>query len=162
MQRGDVSAVTPWFADPETARWLGGERWPAQVLELAVPAAGRFAYIAMDGDRAVGLVDVECYRDSRASMAIVVAPDARRRGIGLAIVRLLDEHVDLVRVTEFFAGVESGNDASRCLVRAAGYVQVTSEPDEEAFTYYARRRDGSAPTSPWFRHPVVHAGNSSQ
>src|SRR5438309_1750861 len=104
MQPTDVAAVTPWFADPETAHWLGGEQWPAQVLALADSAVGRFAYIATDGDRAVGLVDVECYRDSRASMAIVVSPDVRRRGIGLAMLRLLDGRVELDQVAEFFGG----------------------------------------------------------
>jgi hypothetical protein len=65
--------------------------------------------------------------------------------------RALPERPELASVVEFFGGVEAGNVASAALVTGAGFEQVTDEPDDEGFTYYALRLDGERPRRPWRR-----------
>ena len=149
LTAADLAAVSGWFADPATARWLGGAAWARRLLELAAASPGRFALAAVRGDALVGLADVERFGDGRAAVAIVVAPDARRSGVATAMVRALGAHLALAGIAEVVAGVEAGNAASEALVRAAGFERVTEAPDADGFVYFARRTDGARPACPW-------------
>jgi RimJ/RimL family protein N-acetyltransferase len=159
LRRADCDRMGAWFADADTNRWLGGAEWPLEVLALCDPASGRFAYAAVSGDELVGLVDVECYADRRASMAIVVAPGLRRQGVGRKILDQVLEQPDLAHILEFFGGVEVGNIASQRLITAAGFLAMQDGPDEEGFTYYARRRDETLLKEP--QHVEVERANKS-
>ncbi len=134
LRTRDLREVERWFDDAETQRWLGGRDWPAQSLRLA--GETRHVLLASAGGDAVAMIDVETYPDARASFAIVVAPAARRSGIGRATLNAVIDHHALSAVTEWFAGIERGNDASRRLVEALGFRRVTEE-DADGFTYYA-------------------------
>jgi ribosomal protein S18 acetylase RimI-like enzyme len=99
----DLSVVEPWFDEAETQRWLGGREWPRQLLHLVSQSGGRYAYAAvLDEVVVVGLVDVERYDDSRAAVAVAVAPEHRRRGIGAAMLRALAAQPELASVIELF------------------------------------------------------------
>jgi hypothetical protein len=32
LTRADLAAITPWFEDPDTRRYLGGPDWPVRML----------------------------------------------------------------------------------------------------------------------------------
>jgi hypothetical protein len=100
--------------------------------------------LASDKTRPVALLDVEIYEGRRASFAIVVAPGVRRAGVGRRVVEAAIAHPLFREVAEWFVGIERGNEASRGLVLALGFRQVTEE-DADGFTYYAR---GQSPV-PW-------------
>jgi L-amino acid N-acyltransferase YncA len=142
LRTSDLGEVERWFDDVETQRWLGGRDWPAQSLRLV--GEGRYVLLATLDGIAIGLIDVETYGSRRASFAIVVAPTARRTGVGKRLLGAAFDHRLFAHIAEWFVGVERGNDASRRLVQSIGFRQVTDE-DGDGFTYYARGES----SSPW-------------
>jgi RimJ/RimL family protein N-acetyltransferase len=139
----DLAGVEPWFDDAEAQRWLGGRHWPAQSFRLV--GEDRHMLLAVRVNEPVGLIDIETYRGSRASFAIVVAPALRGRGLGREVLAAAIGHPLFAGIGEWFAGIERGNDASRRLVLTLGFRQVADE-DADGFTYFAR---GADPAQPW-------------
>jgi GNAT superfamily N-acetyltransferase len=95
-----VAFIEPWFDDPDTIRYLGGNHWLHRELDLMRDAPGvefpgntvvtRFVWVAFDGaDRPVGLLDVEPYADGTAGAVFVVAPHLRGEGVGQRILLAL-------------------------------------------------------------------------
>jgi ribosomal protein S18 acetylase RimI-like enzyme len=126
----DLDVVRPWFSERETQRWLGDSRWPKQLLRLAADDPGRHALVAVEDGVVVAIVDAERYGDGRVSVALVVAPDRRRRGIATRLMHALAQRAELDGIKEVLVGVEEGNTASGCLVVAAGF-RRSHGPDEE-------------------------------
>jgi RimJ/RimL family protein N-acetyltransferase len=146
-----LAAVLPWFDDPETLRWLGGRDWPESLLRLIADprrdhrgstVRERAGWIATLGVEDVALIDTEIYADGTAAVAIVVAPEHRRQGIGAATLVATGEL--LVRgygVQFLVGGVEESNAASARCVKAAGFIASTETPDAEGFIEYVLRLD---------------------
>ena len=64
--RSQLPIVEPWFADPDTQRWLGGLAWPRQMLDLAdaplgvfrgAVETGRYRWLGWEKGRPVGYID---------------------------------------------------------------------------------------------------------
>jgi len=52
FERRHLPLAEPWFTDPDTQRWLGGPRWPPQMLDLADRPLGEFrGAVETDGYR---------------------------------------------------------------------------------------------------------------
>lgn len=142
LRAEDLAELDIWFADPDTQLWLGGPGWAAQALRLADPANGRRAIVALlDGAR-IGLVDLECYPDGRASFALVIAPERRRLGLAAGVMQAVFASPALAGIHEVFGGIEQGNLASAALARRLGMMPV-APPDAEGFTCFAMRLDGA-------------------
>ena len=157
-----LGAVTPWFDDAETARWLGGRDWPENLLRLiAQPprehrgssVRERAGWIATLDGEPVALIDTEVYVDGTAAVALVVAPAHRRRGVGASALAAIGRLLARSRGVEaLIGGVERHNEASHSCVKRAGFVAVSEDADEEGFINYvlrldpagARRASGSA------------------
>jgi RimJ/RimL family protein N-acetyltransferase len=75
------------------------------------------------------------------SIAFVVDPDLRRRGVGRAMINALTHRSELRFVELFEAGVEPENTASRRCPEAAGFHPRAQWPDFEGMLYYRARRD---------------------
>jgi RimJ/RimL family protein N-acetyltransferase len=121
LGREDLAAVEPWFDDPATRRWLGGRAWPRRLVELAEQPA-RFALLWEEDGVPVALLDLEVDEAGTAAVALVVAPEARGRGIATAILASVFALAELAGVHRVIGEVERGNDESGALVRAAGFV----------------------------------------
>lgn len=144
-----LSAVAPWFDDPETFRWLGGRDWPASLLHLIADPPSehrgsavreRAGWTAALGGEDVALVDTEIYTDGTAAIAIVVAPQHRRRGIGAATLVAMGELLARTHgVERLIGGVKQDNAASARCVKAAGFVAAAETADEEGFIDYVLR-----------------------
>lgn len=170
---GDLPLVEPWFRDADTRRWLGGPRWPRQVLERSqrplteyrgARETGRYRWLAREGSRAIGYIDCGTYdhwttweggADGRGvvgtinvpsgALAYVVAPRWRRQGYGTAMILAVMARPELTDVTLFGAGVEPGNAASVGCLRNAGFQALDPEPDWEGIVYYVRFRWPAGP-----------------
>jgi hypothetical protein len=67
LTRADLAAITPWFVDPDTRRYLGGVDWPAAMLDHSERAVGEtfrgaaqtaaHHFLAEVDGRAVGYID---------------------------------------------------------------------------------------------------------
>ena len=166
--RRQLPLTEPWFADPDTQRWLGGPGWPALVLRLqsrpleeyrGALETGRHNWLAWDGGTAVGYAGCDTYDrwttwDGRpggrgvvsalpgpaANISYLVDPARRRRGYGTAVIAALLAAPELAHVALFAAGVEPANTGSvSCLVKN-GFQPLDPVPDWEGIVYYALRR----------------------
>lgn len=145
LMAADLPRLEPWFNDTETRHWLGDRRWPANKLGMGGPS--HHALLALVDDIPAALADVDISDDRRAAFAIVVAPEQRRRGVGNAVTSALLKLPEFSDVSEWFAGVETGNVASRQLLESCGFVRMTDE-GAEGFSYFSRRMIGW-PRLPW-------------
>jgi len=146
-----LGAVGPWFDDAETFRWLGGRDWPENLLRLIAdpPQAHRGStvreragWVATLDDEPVALIHTEVYVDGTAALSLVVAPAQRRRGVGAAALAAIGVLLARTRgVDALIGGVELHNEASHRCVKAAGFVAVADDPDEEGFINYVLRLD---------------------
>jgi RimJ/RimL family protein N-acetyltransferase len=169
--RADLAIVESWFRDPETRRWLGGPEWPATMLDRAelvvgeefrgAVQTGAYRCLAHCDGRAIGYVDCGTFdrctvyggqgpdgpiiNDTvdvpTGSVAFVVDPALRRRGLGRAMITALTHRPELRFVELFEAGVEPDNTASRHCLEAAGFHPRSQQPDFEGMLYYRARRD---------------------
>jgi RimJ/RimL family protein N-acetyltransferase len=170
--RADLASVESWFRDPETRRWLGGPEWPATMLDRAdrvvgeefrgAVQTGAYRYLARSQCRAIGYVDCGTFDRCTVyggdgpdgpiitdtvdvptgSVAFVVDPGLRRRGLGRAMITALMRRPELRFVELFEAGVEPENLASRRCLEAAGFRSAGRQPDVEGMLYYQAWRAG--------------------
>jgi RimJ/RimL family protein N-acetyltransferase len=145
-----LHAIEPWFDDPETCRWVGDRRWPSMILRLAAspPAEhrgqrvlDRRAWIVKEDGTPAGVVDVEIYEDRSASLAFVIAPARRGRGVGRRALRTVVEQLEGGGVRQVFGGAEADNVASIRCMESAGFTRRSDEPDRDGFLYFARHLD---------------------
>jgi len=130
----DVEAAAPWFDDLETRLRLGDRGWPVQALRLAAESEEHSAFAVEQDGELVAIADAEL-EDGRAEVALVVAPERRRRGIGRAVLDALRGELGV----PLFVGVERGNGAAERLVRSAGFEQVEPEPDADGYVLFLGR-----------------------
>jgi RimJ/RimL family protein N-acetyltransferase len=177
----DLTAIAGWFEDPHTRRFLGGPEWPTRMLTHAERAVGTVFrgarrigahhYLAIAESKPAGYVDcgtfdrcsvygaegadgpimLETIDAVTGSIAFVVAPVLRGRGLGRAMIAAMLARLELRDVELFEAGVEPQNIASRRCLEAAGFELRSPEPDFEGMLYYCcwrrdlvERRTGSA------------------
>jgi GNAT superfamily N-acetyltransferase len=146
-------SIEHWFDDPDTARHLGGRDWIHQCVKLAREAPGtttaegttvlaRHCWVITERNDPAAFVDVEVYTDNRATVAIVVDPSMRGKGIARRVLLELWDRPELRGVSILFGGVDPGNAASlRCLL-AAGFT-VAAIPDHERMLEVIAVRPGS-------------------
>lgn len=170
LTRSDLAAIAPWFEDPETRRYLGGPDWPAAMLDHGERAVGEtfrgavqiaaHHYVAELDGRATGYIDcgtfdcatvyggegpdgpviTESIEVTTGSIAFVVDPPLRRRGVGCMMLTALLARPELAFVALFEVGVEPENVASRRCLERAGFCARTPEPDYEGMLYYRAAR----------------------
>lgn len=163
---GDLPGIVAWFEDPDTERFLGGPEWPAAMLANAdrsigttfrgAAQTGAHHYLALAADNPVGYIDCGTFdrctvyagegpdgpiiTDSidvaTESIAFVIDPQVRRRGLGRVMLTALPQRPELAFVELFEAGVEPANTASRRCLEAAGFRVSCEEPDYEGMLYY--------------------------
>lgn len=170
LTRTDLAAITPWFEDPDTRRYLGGPDWPAAMLDHGERAVGQmfrgaaqiaaYRYLAELDGRAVGYIDcgtfdratvyggegpegpviTESIEVATGSIAFVVDPALRRRGVGRVMITALLARPELAFVALLEAGVEPKNVACRRCLEEAGFCVRSPEPDCEGMLYYRAAR----------------------
>lgn len=129
LRRGDQSAVLELFeAMSPNSRWL---RFLAPVPRLTAQALAHlsnvdgqrhFALAARVQGRCVGIARAMLLRDDPtvADLAVAVADDHHRQGLGLRLVRCLAQDARRRGVREFEALVHPDNAAARGLARTVG------------------------------------------
>lgn len=133
---GDVEQLASWFDDAGTSRWVGHREYPHQLLTLAT-RLGRWAFVIVDDQEFVALIDVECEEDdpSVAAIAVVVAPAKRGQRVGRRLFAVVSSRPELVAVDRLVGEVEAGNVAAERCVVAAGF-EVEGTARDAGFTRY--------------------------
>ncbi|WP_067681287.1 GNAT family N-acetyltransferase [Nocardia miyunensis] len=101
-------------------------------------------YTALDGDRVLGWVAVVRVSDRRAYAGVVehsvyVHPDARGRGVGLALMTTLLKSTDTAGIWTVQSGIFPENTASLALHRRAGFRVIGTR--ERIGRHHGRWRD---------------------
>jgi ribosomal-protein-alanine N-acetyltransferase len=105
--------------------------WSPQSMDEVLRSPGVFALMAFDGADPAGFALGRLAGDEAELLTLCVRPNARRGGIGHALVVALAACVPRVRA--IFLEVGEDNPAARALYRGLGFVEVGRRPG-----YYAR------------------------
>jgi RimJ/RimL family protein N-acetyltransferase len=130
----DVDALLPAFADPETRDAgnlpaFGRDELAASLQDLpALADSGRLlplAAVGADTGEVIGAgmlhhLDLE---RSIVEIGYFVLPQARGRGVGTTIARMLAEHAFSLGIARVAAYVNVGNDASHRVLERAGFTR---------------------------------------
>jgi L-amino acid N-acyltransferase len=109
------------------------EKSPAEVAGMiAARAAAGHAFLVAEGPD--GLLGFASYSQFRAGPGyartmehtVILAPQARGRGIGRALMAALEDHARAGGVHSMFAGVSSGNPEGRAFHARIGYAEVAT------------------------------------
>lgn len=100
---------------------------PAEVHRYVEARSDTVGYIAFDGTVALGSAHAVAIDERSAELAIVVAHDARRRGVGLALVAALVAEVRRRGTHELVAISLAQNTAFAKLAEATGLVLERSD-----------------------------------
>jgi [ribosomal protein S18]-alanine N-acetyltransferase len=115
-----TQAHAPAMAAIHRAAFPPGEVWGEDVMTLQLGLAGAFGRLHPDG----GMVLARVAADEADILTIAVLPDARRRGLGRALLLAAMEEAARRGAKLMFLEVGVANDAAGALYAACGFVQV--------------------------------------
>jgi ribosomal-protein-alanine N-acetyltransferase len=122
----DLDRVDRIMADAFDARW--GEAWTrSQVIGiLAVP--GVWLTIAELNGQAVGFTLTRGVLDEAELLLLAVMPEARRRGVGAALLRAVMADCATRKISRIHLEVRAGNDAIK-LYTSSGFSKIGERRD---------------------------------
>jgi RimJ/RimL family protein N-acetyltransferase len=125
-----------WFVDPELNRQLGpmDKDWLDAVLSEAESEGVTWAVFRENEMIAV----VETFFDLRDQLAVIITglatkPPFRGQGIGTAVLRMILSYHQHRGITKHIAYISVNNSAGQRCAEKAGFLVVTSKPDEHGF-----------------------------
>lgn len=115
------------------------EPWSAEQFwsELAGVPVRRHYVVAQDAETVLGYAGMAVTDDTADVMTVAVAPQARRRGVGRAMMLDLLRLAARGRVREVLLEVRADNDAALALYRSLGFTHLSRRRD-----YYGPGADG--------------------
>lgn len=112
--------------------------WPPESIAEIMAITGFFGFVAWDADAAVGLALAQGLGEDCEILALGVAPDARRAGVGSALLASVADDARRRGARRLFLEVADDNRDARALYAAGGFVQIGRR------TNYYRRPGGPA------------------
>jgi ribosomal-protein-alanine N-acetyltransferase len=110
-----------------------GPAWDEAAFAALLTLPGRQALIAAQGGAPLGLLLLGLAADEAEVITLAVLPEARRRGVGAALVAAAAREARARGAARLFLEVAEDNAPARALYAAAGFVQVGRRKG-----YYAR------------------------
>ncbi|GBQ80441.1 ribosomal protein alanine acetyltransferase [Gluconacetobacter johannae DSM 13595] len=102
-----------------------GERWDAAAMDVLLAMPGTFAGVARCGAEAPGgFVMGRVAADEAEILTLAVRGEARRQGLGRALLAWLRTEAASHGARRLFLEVSAGNVAARALYRAAGFAEA--------------------------------------
>jgi RimJ/RimL family protein N-acetyltransferase len=125
-----------WTGEGDGLRWLGAptQEW----LDYVLTTRNSLTWMVLDGARPVGHVQVDLLEDdpSQAQVSLVIAPDARRRGYARRILAALPGVPAHDHIERYYGFVHHDNAASRAMLDACGWRQLSPAPDDQGMLEY--------------------------
>lgn len=97
-----------------------GEAWNAAIMAAQLSLPGAFALVDVDG----GMILARHVADEAEILTLAVAPEARRRGLGRALVDQAARVAARHGAARLLLEVSAANQAARALYEAAGFTQA--------------------------------------
>ena len=110
-----------------------GEPYTRPAVETLLAAGGAWALVAARADGPCGYVIARTAADEAEILSLGVAPQARRTGVGRALLDAVIACVGLATARHLFLEVGEDNPAAQGLYRQAGFATVGRRPG-----YYKR------------------------
>ena len=110
----------PVLAAIHAAAFVGAEAWDAALFARQLAMPGVFGLLHPDA----GLLLARLAADQAEILTLAVAPPARRRGVGMELLRKAAAEAAARGGATLFLEVSAGNAAARALYAAAGFRQV--------------------------------------
>ena len=132
-----------WFDEGELRRRLSApdEAW----FRYVSAGAGNGAWLAYEGERAVGQVQLDAAPDGTGSLSLAVHPALRGRGYGGRILAAFLRGEEALRLGEITACIEADNAASLRCFRACGFVPRGDGPDADGLIEHVLTREAGLP-----------------
>ena len=111
--------------------------WSVESLELMLGEQA-MGLVALEDGRVMGYVSMMCVLDEAQIINVATLPDARRRGIGRALMESVDRYVKERGIVFLSLEVRESNAAARSLYSSLGWVECGirknfySKPTENA------------------------------
>jgi ribosomal-protein-alanine N-acetyltransferase len=105
------------------------EAWSPESLAKILCLPTTCALLAVEAGDPAGFLLLQVAAQEAEVINLVVAPPARRRGIGLALLAGAMERAREMGARAMFLEVASDNEAAQALYSAAGFRQVGTRPD---------------------------------
>jgi RimJ/RimL family protein N-acetyltransferase len=135
INESHTTLLESWHHDTEFKQRVGGYDSIPDFINYITTDPTRRMWIASEGDKPIGMFDVELNEDHSAWIALAVEPKLRGQGYGRKILQVALSHTDLSSVTQFKATVEPDNNAAKALFKGEGF-RSSGEIDEEGFLLY--------------------------
>ncbi|MBW6398532.1 GNAT family N-acetyltransferase [Roseomonas sp. HJA6] len=100
------------------------QRWGAEAIGLLLDLPGHVALLAANDDAPVGFVMGRAAAGEAEVLTLAVRPEARRGGLGRALMGALLAEVSGLGATELFLEVAESNVAGRALYAGLGAVEA--------------------------------------
>jgi len=136
FQREHYPEYVSWFSDPELNRQLGplDNDWLEAVL--SEPDSAGITWAVFRGAELIAVVETIFDPQNQLPTvisAIAVKPPLRRQGIGTTVLQQILSLHNSKGIGEHVAYVSIHNSGGRRCVEKAGFVPVTTEPDERGY-----------------------------
>jgi ribosomal-protein-alanine N-acetyltransferase len=106
-----------------------GESWSAEALEKILVLPNSFGLMAWTEAQPLGFLLAQVAADEAEIIHFVVAPPARRRGVGRSLLTEAMARAFEKGARAMFLEVASDNEAAQALYKTAGFTQVGIRPD---------------------------------
>jgi [ribosomal protein S18]-alanine N-acetyltransferase len=119
-----IRPAGPWDAGAlaaiHAASFRGAEAWGSDAISLQLAPPGVFGLLHPAGGMVLGRVT----EDQAEVLTLAVAPAARRRGIGPALLAAAMQEAAARGAVSLFLEVSGANDAARAIYARAGFADV--------------------------------------
>jgi ribosomal-protein-alanine N-acetyltransferase len=119
-----IRRAAPWdaaaLAAIHAASFHGAEAWGSDAISLQLAMTCVFGLLHPAGGMVLGRVTA----DQAEVLTLAVAPPARRRGIGTALLASAMQEATLRGAESLFLEVSGGNEAARAIYQRAGFTDV--------------------------------------
>ncbi len=136
MTQDYLPMLEEWFEDDELQHRFGGMLPLQKFWDYVQSEPGYFWWVALDGDRPVGMAFMQIEPGEPQGFGFFVSPSQRRQGYGTRILKRLLARPEAASATVWQAGIEADNFASRRCVAALGFTPDGNGPDDEGFLQY--------------------------
>lgn len=136
MTQDYVPMLEEWFEDAELQNRFGGMLPLQKFSDYVQSEPDYFWWVALDGDRPVGMAFMEIEPGEPQGFGFLVSPSRRRQGYGTRILKRLLARPEAASATVWQAGIEPDNFASQRCVAAVGFAPDGNGPDAEGFLQY--------------------------
>lgn len=137
FKEADFAIIRAWYQDEGSKLWLGGKLSLKGWFRYIWQRPNYYTWMACEGNRAVGMVELEAHGALFGTAGLLVNPANRRQGYGQRILKAMLAQPEARAIKAITAKIERENTASLRCFKAVGFIDDNEEwPQEKVRTLY--------------------------